>query len=117
MASDIDLFPGTLDLLVLQVLTQGPLHGYSIVREIRRRGGDELKIQEGTLYPALHRMSRRGWIDAEWGTSESNRRAKYYRLTAAGRRALRVELTAWQRISAAVSSVLKPAPRAKRASS
>jgi PadR family transcriptional regulator, regulatory protein PadR len=115
MASDIELFPGTLDLLVLNVLTNGPLHGYAIVREIRRRGGEELSIQEGTLYPALHRMCRRGWIEAEWGPSETNRRAKYYNLTPAGRKALREEITAWERISAAVSQVLQPAPRAKKA--
>lgn len=103
-----ELPPGTLELLALKVLAVGPLHGYAIVRAILARAGDELRIEEGTLYPALHRMERRGLIAGEWGPSESNRRAKYYRLTAAGRRELKTQESAWRRLAGAVESVLRP---------
>ena len=106
-----EFLPGTLDLLVLKTLTVGALHGYAIARQIERASGAVLAVEEGTLYPALHRLERRGWIDAEWGQSESNRRAKYYRLTQKGRAQLKVEEAAWARFSAAVEGVLGAAPR------
>jgi len=101
-----DLLPGTLELLVLKTLTIGPLHGYAIVREIQRRSSDTLVVEEGSLYPALHRMERRGWIDAEWGVSDSNRRAKFYELTRVGRTELKSQVASWQRFSDAVGQVL-----------
>jgi transcriptional regulator len=101
-----DLLPGTLDLLVLKTLLVGPLHGYAIAREIQRRSGDVLAVEEGSLYPALHRMERRGWIDAEWGQSESNRKAKFYRVTRAGKAELRQQTAEWMRVSGAVQRVL-----------
>lgn len=111
---DVDLPPGALELLALKVLARGPMHGYAIVRAIQDRGEERLRIEEGTLYPALHRMERRDWLSSEWGASESNRRAKYYRLTPAGRAALREQESAWRRLSDAVGRVLAE-PDAKRA--
>jgi PadR family transcriptional regulator, regulatory protein PadR len=102
------LLPGTLELLVLKTLSIGPLHGYAIVREIQRRSADVLVVEEGSLYPALHRMERRGWIDAQWGQSESNRRAKYYGLSKAGRAELKVQTASWLRLSEAIAQVLDP---------
>jgi transcriptional regulator len=102
-----ELLPGTLEMLVLKTLTAGRLHGYAIVREIRRRTDDVLQVEEGSLYPALHRMEQRGWIEAEWGPSESNRRAKYYVLTKSGRAELRVRTTQWIEVSGAVQRVLE----------
>ena len=102
----IDLLQGTLDVLILKALSWGPLHGYAIVRWIGRTTEDVLRIEEGALYPALHRMERRGWIEAEWGMSEKNRKAKFYRLTDDGRRALNAESDTWQRYSQAVGKVL-----------
>ena len=102
-----DLLPGTLELLVLKTLTNGALHGYAIVREIQRRSAEALTVEEGSLYPALHRMERRGWIDAEWGASESNRRAKFYVLTKLGRIELRSQTANWQRMSGAITQVLE----------
>jgi transcriptional regulator len=101
------LFPGTLELLVLKTLTIGPLHGYAIVREIQRRSADALTIEEGSLYPALHRMERRGWIDADWGQSDANRRAKYYTLTKTGRAELKTQTASWQRMADAIGQVLE----------
>lgn len=103
---ELDLPPGALELLILKVLTRGAMHGYAIVRAIQDRGEDALRIEEGTLYPALHRMERRGWLASEWGTSDANRRAKYYRLTPAGRTELRAQESAWRRLSDAVGRVL-----------
>jgi transcriptional regulator len=105
-----DLLQGTLDMLILKTLTLGPMHGYAIVRRIHQVTEDVLQIEEGSLYPALHRMQRRGWIEAEWGTSENNRRAKYYRLTASGRRQLQAEVSIWERLSQATEKVLGHAP-------
>ncbi len=102
------LLPGTLELLVLKVLSSAPHHGYAIVREIQRRSADALVVEEGSLYPALHRMERRGLIDAEWGVSESNRRAKFYSLTSAGRRELTALSSNWRRMSVAIEGVLAP---------
>ncbi|HEU4630624.1 MAG TPA: PadR family transcriptional regulator [Gemmatimonadaceae bacterium] len=106
MADNLELLQGTLDVLVLKTLSWGPRHGYAIARWIRDTTDDVLRIEEGALYPALHRMEKRGWIEAEWGLSENNRRAKYYQLTAQGRRMLRSEATAWSRYSEAVAKVL-----------
>jgi transcriptional regulator len=101
-----ELLPGTLDVLVLKSLQQGPLHGYAIVRHIQQRSEGVLAVEEGTLYPALHRLHARGWLRAEWGHSESNRRAKYYALTPRGRRRLAREVQEWERMSAAIGRVL-----------
>jgi PadR family transcriptional regulator, regulatory protein PadR len=106
----IDSVQGTLDSLILKTLSGGEMHGYAIARWIFDNSGEELSIEEGTLYPALHRMEDRGWIEAEWGVSENNRRAKYYSLTARGRKELAKRLTEWGRFTAAVDRVLGPAP-------
>ena len=106
MADNLELLQGTLDVLVLKTLSWGPRHGYAIARWIRDTTDDLLRIEEGALYPALHRMEKRGWIESEWGLSENNRRAKYYQLTTKGRRQLRAEAATWARYSAAVSKVL-----------
>ncbi len=103
---DLQLLQGTLDVLVLKTLSWGPRHGYAIARWIRDTTDDVLRIEEGALYPALHRMQKRGWIEAEWGLSENNRKAKYYQLTARGRQQLRAEAATWSRYSAAVGKVL-----------
>jgi len=104
-----DLLHGTLDALVLKTLSWGPRHGYAIARWLEDTTGDALRIEEGSLYPALYRMERRGWIQAEWGISELGRRAKFYRLTAAGREQLARETARWKSFAAAVSRVLLPA--------
>ena len=105
-AENLELLQGTLDVLVLKTLSWGPRHGYAIARWIRDTTDDVLRIEEGALYPALHRMQKRGWIEAEWGLSENNRRAKYYQLTTRGRQQLRAESVTWSRYSTAVSKVL-----------
>lgn len=102
-----DLLQGTLDLLVLKVLTWGPRHGYAIARLIEQRTGDTLRVEEGSLYPALYRMEKKGWIESEWGMSELNRRAKFYSVTPQGRRQLSDEVAQWSRFSAAVGRLLK----------
>jgi PadR family transcriptional regulator PadR len=103
------LLHGTLDALVLKTLVTGPRHGYAIARWIEEATDELLQIEEGSLYPALYRMERKGWIEAEWGTSELNRRAKFYRLTPKGRKQLAAETEQWARFAAAVSKVLLPA--------
>jgi transcriptional regulator len=105
----IDLLQGTLDLLILRTLLLGPTHGHSIAHRIQQTSGDVLRVDHGSLYPALQRLERRGWIAAKWGTSENNRRAKYYRLTTAGRKQLAAETTKWERLAAAIGRVLRPA--------
>jgi transcriptional regulator len=105
-----ELLPGTLDMLVLKALSTGPLHGYAIARRIQQTSGDVLQVEEGSLYPALHRLEHKKLLDSEWGSSESNRRAKYYRLTSTGRRELRHSAAAWQRMSAAVGNVMDARP-------
>ncbi|HEV3077197.1 MAG TPA: PadR family transcriptional regulator, partial [Thermoanaerobaculia bacterium] len=106
MESDrIDLPQGTLDLLILKTVALEPLHGWAISVRVQQISGGALQIQQGSLYPALHRLERRGWIQARWGTSENNRRAKYYELTARGRRELAEEESAWLRLTAAVAQV------------
>lgn len=101
-----ELVQGTLDMLILKTLSTGPMHGYGIANRIQQASADVLKVEEGSLYPALHRMERRGWIEAEWGLSESNRKAKYYRLTAAGRAQLRVAAKNWTRAMEAIAAVM-----------
>ena len=100
------LLKGTLDMLVLRVLQAGPLHGYAILKRIQKSSKDLLTIEEGSLYPALHRMQRRGWIESEWGASETNRRAKYYRLTKLGSKQLTIETEKWERLVTAVAAVM-----------
>jgi PadR family transcriptional regulator, regulatory protein PadR len=102
----IDLLQGTLDVLVLKTLSWGPQHGYGIARWLQQVTDDVLQIEEGSLYPALHRMERKGWIESAWGLSENNRRAKYYKLTPRGRAQLRTESSTWTVFSQAVSKVL-----------
>jgi PadR family transcriptional regulator, regulatory protein PadR len=102
----IDLPQGTLDLLILRTLALGPQHGWAISERVQQMSSDVLQIQQGSLYPALHRMERRGLIKARWGTSENNRRAKYYELSKNGRQQLEVQKDAWQKLAAAVAQVL-----------
>ncbi len=106
----IDLVQGTLDFLILKTLSWGEMHGYAIARWIFDRSGEELQIEEGTLYPALHRLEDRGWIEAEWGLSENNRRAKFYRLTTAGRQELMERVRSWNRFTSAVERVIRAVP-------
>jgi PadR family transcriptional regulator PadR len=101
--------PGTLDMLILKALSREPKHGYSIVQFIQRASDDVLGVEEGALYPALHKLEVRGWLKAEWGTSENNRRAKYYRLSAIGRRELERETAYWTRVAGAVTRVMQSA--------
>src|SRR5688572_24430079 len=103
----IDLPQGTLDLLILKALALGPQHGWAVSERIQQISSDVLQVQQGSLYPALHRLERRGWIKARWGTSENNRRAKYYELTRKGRAQLETETDAWRRLSAAISQVIE----------
>jgi PadR family transcriptional regulator PadR len=104
-----DLFTGTLDLLILKAVTWGPRHGYAIGRWIRETTSDDVVVQEGALYPALHRLERRGWLAEEWGVTETGREAKYYSLTTQGRAHLRAETKRWSRFSSAVSRALTTA--------
>ena len=103
------MLQGTLDLLVLRTLSIGPAHGHTIAHVIGHRSEDVLQVEHGSLYPALHRLEDRGWIAAFWGTSENNRKARYYRLTPAGRKQLGVEMSRWERVVRAVNRVLRPA--------
>ncbi|MGA2609213.1 MAG: PadR family transcriptional regulator [Terriglobia bacterium] len=105
----IDLPQGTLDLLILRTVALGPQHGWAISERIQRISSDVLRVQQGSLYPALHRLERRGWIKAKWGASENNRRAKYYDLTRSGRKQLEAEESAWRKLIAAVGQVLETA--------
>jgi PadR family transcriptional regulator, regulatory protein PadR len=102
-----EILRGTLDLLILKALSWGPSHGYGVARWIEVATGDVLAVGEGSLYPALHRLAERGWIDSEWGTSENNRRARFYALTALGRRQLRAETARWTRYARAVFAALE----------
>lgn len=104
-----DLLRDTLDLLILKTLSRGPLHGYAIAEYIQDTSDDVLRVEEGALYPGLHRLELRGLLDSEWGASENNRRAKYYRLTPAGRKQLAEETAHWTRMSAAIARILEPA--------
>ena len=104
-----ELVQGTLDMLILKTLSRGPLHGYAIAEFIERASEEVLRVEEGALYPALHRLELRGFLAAEWGLSENNRRAKFYRLSAAGRRELAQEASHWARLSAAIARIMQPA--------
>jgi len=106
---EADLLQGTLDLLVLQALAPGPAHGHTIAQVIERGSEDVLQIEHGSLYPALHRLEDRGWIASFWGTSENNRRARYYRLTPAGRKQLAAQTARWEQLVRAIGRILKPA--------
>lgn len=108
MSKPTDLVQGTLDLLILRVLALAPMHGWGIAQRIRQMSAEELRVGQSALYPALHKLEQQGWIDAEWALSANNRRAKYYRLTSAGRKALKTETAHWERLSAAISLVIKP---------
>jgi PadR family transcriptional regulator, regulatory protein PadR len=107
-ASRNDMLQGTLDMLVLQTLVLGPAHGHTIAHTIERGSEDVLQVEHGSLYPALHRLESRGWIASFWGTSEKNRKAKYYRLTPAGRKQLIAETTRWEEMVRAIGRILKP---------
>jgi PadR family transcriptional regulator, regulatory protein PadR len=104
-----DLVQGTLDLLIMRMIAQQPMHGWAIAQRIQVVSKEVLQVQQGSLYPALHRLEQQGWIRSEWGESEHNRRAKYYSLTAAGKRKLTQEIEQWDRLSAAISLVIKEA--------
>ncbi len=106
MAQPVELLQGTLDLLILKAVSLGPLHGYGVLVRIQQLSRDAFEIPQGSLYPALYRLEHRGWIASEWGESDNNRKAKYYRLTAAGRKQLRVETEEWNRMTLAVANVL-----------
>ena len=103
---ELELLQGTLDVLVLKTLSWGPRHGYAVARWIAETSGSELQIEEGALYTALHRLEKRGWVEAEWGLSENNRKAKFYQLTARGRAQLREQTARWTRYSLAVTRIL-----------
>ena len=105
--SRLDLPQGTLDLLILRTLSLGPQHGWAISERVHQISDDVLRIQQGSLYPALHRLERRGWIKAKWGVSENNRRAKYYQLTLTGNKQLADEQDAWEKLTVAVAQVLR----------
>lgn len=110
MGKTADLLPGTLDMLILKAVSLKPLHGYGVLQRIRQISGDALEIPQGSLYPAVYRLEHQGLIDAEWGVSDNNRRAKYYTLTAAGRRRLREEAAGWNRLASAIASALNTTP-------
>ena len=105
----IDLPQGTLDLLILRTLSLQPMHGWAVSERIQQISSDVLRVPQGSLYPALHRLERRGWIKARWGTSENNRKAKFYELTEAGRRQLEIERDAWEKLTAAISLIMETA--------
>jgi transcriptional regulator len=104
----IELLQGTLDLLILRTLLRGPVHGHAIAKAIEFNSDEVLQVEQGSLYPALHRLIRRRWISAEEGTSENNRRAKFYKLTAAGRRQLAAETSKWDKMAGAIARILRP---------
>ena len=108
---DVDLIQGTLNVLILKTLSWGPMNGYAIAQWVRETTTGDIELEEGALYPALHRMEHRGWVVAEWGLTKNNRRAKYYRLTAEGRRALRARTESWERLVGAVGKVLNAQTR------
>lgn len=110
MGKTADLLPGTLDMLILKAVSLKPLHGYGVLLRIRQISRDALQVPQGSLYPALYRLEHQGLITAEWGQSENNRRAKYYVLTAAGRRRLREEAAGWNRLAAAIAAAMNTKP-------
>jgi PadR family transcriptional regulator, regulatory protein PadR len=110
VGEQIELLQGTLDMLILKAVSLGPLHGYGVLLRIQQISGEQLEIQQGSLYPALYRLEHQGLIASEWGESENNRKAKFYRLTAAGRRQLRSETKKWSRMTALIASILHTTP-------
>ena len=110
MGKQIDLLQGTLDMLILKAVSLGPLHGYGVLLRIQQVSGDRLHIQQGSLYPALYRLEHQGWIASEWGESENKRKAKFYRLTAAGRRRLQAEAENWNRMAEVIAGILGAKP-------
>jgi PadR family transcriptional regulator, regulatory protein PadR len=110
MPKQVDLLQGTLDLMVLKAVSLGPLHGYGVLLRIEQISGNRLEIPQGSLYPALYRLEHEGWIASEWGQSENNRKAKYYKLTPAGRRRLRAETEKWNHMSDAIGAILSAEP-------
>jgi PadR family transcriptional regulator PadR len=110
MGKDLELLQGTLDMLILKAVSLGPLHGYGVLLRIGQISGKQLEIQQGSLYPALYRLEHQGMIASEWGESENKRKAKYYRLTAAGRRQLKSEAEKWERMAGVIANILKAAP-------
>jgi len=107
MADQMELLPGTLDMLILKAVSLGPLHGYGVLLRIQQISGHQLEIQQGSLYPALYRLQHRGLIASEWGESENNRRARYYRLTAAGKTRLETKTANWKRMAKVIASILR----------
>ncbi len=107
MDKQLELLQGTLDLLILKAVSLGPLHGYGVLLRIQQISKDRLEIQQGSLYPALYRLEHQGWISSEWGESENNRKAKYYRLTAAGKRRLLTEADKWNRMAEVIAGILE----------
>jgi len=107
MSDQTDVLQGTLDLLIMKTIALEPMHGWAIAQRIQQVSDDLLRVRQGSLYPALHRLEHQGWIKADWGASENNRRARFYALTNAGRRQLAVEVTKWERLSAGVNFVLQ----------
>lgn len=110
MGKQIELLQGTLDMLILKAVSLGPLHGYGVLLRIQQMSGEQLEIQQGSLYPALYRLEHHGWIASEWGESENNRKAKFYRLTAAGRRELHSEAEKWNRMASLIAGMLRTKP-------
>jgi PadR family transcriptional regulator, regulatory protein PadR len=110
LAAEPNLLQGTLDLMVLKAVSLGPLHGYGVLLRIQQISGDRLEIQQGSLYPALYRLEHEGWIASEWGQSDNNRKAKFYRLTAAGRRRLHSETEKWNRMTDVIGAILRATP-------
>jgi transcriptional regulator len=108
--NQLELLQGTLDMLILKAVSLGPFHGYGILLRIQQISKDQLEIQQGSLYPALYRLEHQGWITSEWGESENNRKAKYYRLTAAGRRRLQTETEKWNRMADVIAGILRTTP-------
>ena len=110
MDKQLDVLQGTLDMLILKAVSLGPLHGFGILRRIQQISKDRLEIQQGSLYPALYRLEHQGWITSEWGESENNRKAKYYHLTAAGKRKLQSEAEKWNRMADVIAGILGTTP-------
>jgi PadR family transcriptional regulator PadR len=107
LAKQIDLLQGTLDMLILKAVSLGPLHGYGVLLRIQQISGEQLEIQQGSLYPALYRLEHQGWISSEWGESDKNRKAKFYSLTATGRRKLSAETEKWNRMASLIATILR----------
>lgn len=110
MGHPLELLQGTLDMLILKAVSLGPLHGYGVLLRIQQISGGQLEIQQGSLYPALYRLEHKGWIASEWGESENNRKAKFYRLTAAGRKQLQTEAANWNRMADVIGNILNRRP-------